>query len=124
MKTGSARTVKYQLKNNGDIVKARFDAQKDIMDSSAGTAADHDVTMLTLVQSELNDGDVLGNDRIKYYNFGRKLDKMVRSGVQDPALTTQATNARDTWVLNGCTDEVLVAIALTAFSITIAPQSP
>ena len=125
VKPSSDRIAKYGAKFDPAAINLRMIAGQSLAISSYSSTADGWATMELQVQTKLNDGDIITNDRPKYYNFAREINKLVRSGVTDPALTTAVDDVLGPkYLALGCDSAVLVDIALGVFSIVFTPPAP
>jgi len=72
-RSSDKRTRKYELTVNGDIVKTKFDALKDFMVEQQQAQQALIESMETSVRAILDESGVVGNFRIAYLNFARRL---------------------------------------------------
>lgn len=125
VKPSSDRIAKYGAKFDPAAINLRMIAGQDLAIALYSGSADGWAAMETQVQVVLNTEDIITNDRPKYYNFGREINKMVNNGVTDPALTTAVDDVLGPkYLALGCDSATLVAIALNVFSITFTPPAP
>jgi hypothetical protein len=121
----SNRIAKYGAKFDPAAINLRMIAAEDLAVALYASKADGWATMESQVQVILNTEDIITNDRPKYYNFAREINKLVQAAVQDPALTTAVDDViGPKYLAKGCASAALVSIALNVFSITFTPPAP
>jgi hypothetical protein len=121
-KPAADRIAKYNDKYDPAVVATRFTAVETAAKAGFADTCSGLVDMEVSVQTVLNTDSIPQMDRPKYYNFGRQIWALERSGCADPALTATVVDViYPKYVAMGCASATLIAIALNVFSITIPP---
>lgn len=72
-RSADKRVRKYELTVNGDIVKTKFDALKDFMVEQQQSQQALIESMETAVRAILDKQGIVGNFRVPYLNFARRI---------------------------------------------------
>jgi len=118
VKPGNRRIDKYTAKQVGDVVKNRWDAQKDLMTTNYGNIAGAFATLEGQIAAYL---DPLGISPVLkpfYMSYGRKL-QMLKNKHTDVTLHDEACIATVAWGSRGLDLFHLATIALNIFSIDV-----
>jgi hypothetical protein len=117
--SSARRKAKYSAKSVGDVVKNRFDAQKDEMTSNFSAAADLLVGYENTVKGKLNGWGVYPQLHPSYYNFMRECFRITNTHggiVAHDEICIAATK----WAARGLLPYYLQVIAQDVFTVDIS----
>jgi hypothetical protein len=117
-RSSSLRGSKYSAKSVGDVIKNRFDAQKDSMVAQQQTAAD---TAFANEAADKEDVLTLGAKSIQipfYLAFGRQCAKKVRTHGANAMTIAEMQDVGTLWKTRGLVSGCLIAVAAN-YGLTI-----
>jgi len=118
VRSDTYRKKKYEAKVTGDIVKARFDALKEVMQEQVNDQFTNLVQLETQVGAILDNHGVPPNLRPAYINVAREVYRLARK-FSGQTLKNEACIVRDKWIARGL-DATIVDEILELFGITCA----